>query len=180
MPANPNSYAIMSIDPGKTTGLAVALIDRQQPTVAAAIRRSHRKGLLRVSEVTGDYWDQSWQLASGFFEMIFKWHVERALVPAGQCLLVTEGFTVQTLAADLTPVQINAALGVLIRAAYGQRDPAAGANEYEATCSEQPPSDKSFCSDVMLKDWRLWFSSPHKRDAVRHLARRIDRLLSYD
>ena len=177
----------MAVDPGQTTGVATALIDATQPTVASAIRRSHRKGLLSTHELKGPWHEQAWELARFYFDWMFQVHIERCLVASGHCLYVAEGFEIRTMAADVTPIRINSGFEVLVRQAFDGWQTGSLAHpdeiydsEYDKVVSLQPPSEKGFCNDVMLRDWGLRRKSPHENDALRHLARRVDRILNGD
>lgn len=172
---NTNAVAVFSIDPGGTTGCATALIDLRQPTVARAIMRAKHKGFLRSWNVLGDPIEQSWAISRHVADYLFWAHIEKGYIQAGRAFIVLEGFELRTLAADLSPVQIKAGVETLLSGAYGID----GKWKEEGFYTVQMPSEKTFCSDDMLRKWGLMKGrSPHERDAIRHLARRIDRFMT--
>jgi hypothetical protein len=71
-------------------------------------------------------------------------------------------------------VRILAGIEVLLSGAYGDDF------EMHNFFTTQTASEaKSFCTDDMLKKWGLWDNrTTHERDAVRHLSKRLDRLLA--
>lgn len=184
MEAKRSAYAIFSVDPGGTTGVCEAVVDIDQPTVAAAIRRAWRKGLLRTYEIKGEYANQAWALARESTDFWFRQHVELSRVRAGNIRYVTELFTARSLAAEMISVQVNSGAYTLLQGAFGidveKEDMPASWVALSTFYSEQSASEaKGFCSDDMLKNWGLWKKrSTHERDAIRHLARRIDRLMN--
>lgn len=180
--ASQNSWGIFSVDPGCTTGVATALVDLSQGTVAGCMRRAHRKGLVKTHEIKGDWFEQGWELARGYFDWMFKVHIERGLLVAGHCLYVTEGFEIRTMAAEVISLEIKVAAEMLIRTGFGDRtvptpSKVVHSDEFDRVYSVQMPSEKTFCSNTMLKDWKLFKKSPHENDALRHIARRVDKLL---
>lgn len=175
--AKASAYAIYAVDPGGTTGVCEAVVDIDQPTVAAAIKRASRKGNLKTYEVKGEYASQAWVLTRGATDFWFKMHVEKSYVRQGNVRYVTELFTARSLAAEMISVQINSGAYTLLQGAFDVEN---GLEALSSFYSEQSASEaKGFCSDDMLKSWDLWKSkSPHERDAIRHLARRIDRMMN--
>jgi hypothetical protein len=171
----------MAVDPGGTTGIATALIDGTRPTVASAMRRARSKGLIKVDEIDGRWYDQAWQIARRYFDWLFDVHIERSLITSGHGLFVIERFDPRAMGVDYTPLEIQKGVEILLRGGFG----APGAPslpkppcEFDRVCSAQTPSAAlGFCTDTMLRDWGLFQKSAHKNDALRHLAKRIDRLL---
>jgi hypothetical protein len=77
--------------------------------------------------------------------------------------------------ADLTPLRIISGVEVLLAGAYGLEGDFARHGFYVKQSASEA---KGFCTDDMIKRWGLWKGrTPHERDAIRHLARRIDRLM---
>lgn len=172
---NSNAVAIFSIDPGGTTGCATALIDLRQPTVARAMQRAKVKGLLHTWNVKGDTIEQAWAISKHVADYFFWAHIEHQYIQANRAFIVMENFELRTLAADISPVQITAGVETLLSGAYGID----GRWKEEGFYTKQMPSEKTFCSDDMLRKWGLMKGrSPHERDALKHMARRIDRFLS--
>lgn len=170
---NANAIAIFSIDPGNTTGCATIVGNLQFVTVASIMRRARAKGLVKTWEVTGPYNEQSWTISHAIIDFYFNVHIERGLIQANSFYIVIEDFKLRLMSAVLSPIWITAGIEVLLsRALDGQW-------ELDGFYSRQMPSEaKGFCSDKMLKSWRLFRGrSAHERDALRHIARRIDKLL---
>lgn len=170
-----NAYAIMACDPGGTTGLATALVDLGQPTVATALHRAWIKGNLRTWTCTGDHIEQAWYICRYYTNWIFKTHIEQSMVRAHNDSFVIERFDLRMMGADLTPVRLIAGIEVLLAGAYGIDQDFAREGFYVLQSASEA---KGFCSDNMLKKWGMWKGkTPHERDALRHLARRIDKLM---
>lgn len=170
------AYAIMSVDPGGTTGLATALVDLKQPTVASCVRRAWRKGNLRTWTCTGDHIEQAWYICRYYTNWIFNIHIEQSLVQAHHDSFVIESFQLRQMGADMSPVRIKAGIEVLLAGAYGVDSDFAREGFY---VEQSASSAKAFVTDDMLKRWDMWRNkTPHERDALRHLARRIDSLMT--
>ena len=142
--------------------------------MAACIRRSWRKGLLRTWTCSGSHIEQAWYICRYYTNWIFQVHIEQSLVIAHNDSFVIEDFQLRMMGADLTPLRIIDGVEVLLAGAYGIDQDFAREGFYEKQSASEA---KGFCSDDMLKRWGLWRKTPHERDAVRHLARRIDKLL---
>lgn len=170
--ANPNAWAVMAVDPGGTTGIATALINIEQPTVASCIKRAMRKGHINTWNLTGPYVDQVLAIQKASSEFWYEVHILKAYIQAMRCSLVVEGFEIHTLAADVIPLQILSGLETLDAAGNG------AAKHGDDFFVVQRPMDQQFCTDEMLQDWGLWKGkSTHERSALKHLAKRIDGLL---
>ena len=181
--ADSNSYGLFCVDPGRTTGIAKVLVNCSQPTVASTVRRAQRKGLLETHELKGEWYEQAWDIFTQFSDWQFNLSIERAVIPGPNVKLVLEGFTIRELGADITPLKIQTGIKQVMRAAMeGKRPPKISKTnvEYDRTVIVQGPSEQQFCSDEMLKDWGLWRKSPHERSALKHMAKRIDRILEGD
>jgi hypothetical protein len=167
------SVAIFSIDPGGTTGCAKALIDLRQITVQKCIRRAVVKGNIETWVEKGSSEAQSWALAQGIVEFLFNVHIERSVIENRRFYVVIEGFRIQQMGADLAPVEVAAGLQTLLMGAF--KDRWGSEDFYQKQFASEA---KGFCTDKMLDKWGLLKGrTPHERDALRHLARRIDKLL---
>lgn len=172
--AKQNACAIITIDPGVTTGFLTALVDLGQPTVAACIRRCMRKGHLNTSDIKGDYVSQCLDIYTRIKDFWYNSHIEKGYVMAGHMCIAIEDFQLRQMAVDLTPMRILNGLEVMLAAGHGIQF-----IDDDANYKKQQPQKKGFCSDEMLKNWGLWKKrSPHQRDAIRHLAVRLDGLLA--
>jgi hypothetical protein len=174
--ANSNSHAIYAVDPGNTTGQAWGVFDLREPTVSRIMKRAFRKGNLYTAEMRGSYVEQSWLIARLSTDWFFKSHVERGLIAAGGYSFVMESFSPRSLGVELISLQIISGVEVLMRGAYNIDD-----QEYKRYVIQQSASEaKGFCNDTMLKAWGLYTGrTPHERDALRHIARRLDAMLNH-
>jgi hypothetical protein len=122
---------------------------------------------------TGTYAEQAWRISRDIVDFFFNVHVERGIVDANACYIVIEDFQLRMMSADLSPIWVTAGIECLLSSAYD------GRWELDGFYDKQSPSEaKGFCSDNMLKGWSLWKGkSPHERDVVRHMARKLDKLL---
>lgn len=165
--ANRNVVGIFAVDPGVTTGVARGLFDLRQPTVAACMRRARSKRLLESCEVKGHYVRQAWQISKAFADWVFNIHVERHLVEFGKIYFVIEDFQPQQLNFDITPIELIGGIETLLL-------PQAHVQGYEG---ERAQPNQKWANDAWLREHRLWVSSDHERDARRHVAGKLDRLL---
>lgn len=168
-----SAFAIFSVDPGDTTGCATVVGNLNLLTVAQIMRRARTKGHINTWEETGPYNTQSWAIAHKVVDFYFNVHVERGLIEANSFYIVIEDFKLRLMSAVLSPIWITAGLEVLLSNALD------GQWELDGFYRRQMPHEaKGFCSDKMLKAWRLHRGkSAHERDALRHVASRIDKLL---
>lgn len=170
MPLTTN-VAIFAIDPGGTTGVAAGVFDLRRLTVKAAITRARAKGNIETWNVKGTNTKQCWTIARAATDFYYKSHVERMWVAYDGFFVVSEDFNLRQMSADLSPVARNAGIETLLEPCFEDR--------WETVYEKQSASEaKSFCSDQMLDRWGLLKGkTPHERDALRHLARRLDKLL---
>lgn len=167
-----SSVAIFSVDPGGTSGCATALLDLGQITVAKAMRRARAKANINTWVEHGNFKEQSWAIARRFVDFHFTVQIEQSLIQAGNVMFVSESFQLREMGADLSPVEVKAGIEVLLTETYEEWED--GQFYQTQTASEA----KGFCSDQMLDRWGLLKGrTPHERDALRHLARRLDKLL---
>ena len=144
----------MAIDPGGTTGVAFGVF---RPRKMAKSTMVYARGANRLwtQEVKGTPREQ----ASELFDI---WQSFMVSGPP-KTHLVIEDFQLRTQNADLSPVRITAGLEALLN------------RDIER---QMPSSAKSFLTDARMRDWGLWVvGSDHERDAMRHLALKVSRLL---
>lgn len=170
MPLN-TSVAIFAIDGGGTTGIAAGVFDLRKMTVKAAMRRARAKGNIETWNVKGRNVDQNWKIAKAANDFYYNVHVEKLWVSFNSFYIVAEDFQLRDMAADLAPVERNSGIETLLAPCFKDR--------WDEVFSKQSASEaKSFCNDKMLEDWGLLKNkTPHERDALRHIARRLDKLL---
>jgi len=171
-----NASAIYAIDPGGTTGVAFAIVDISQPTVARCIKRAWSKGLLWTENVEGSHAEQAWKISRWVTDFFFHYHIERSFITAGRTYIAIEDFQLRQMSADLAPVRITAGIETLLAGAFGMEDLFSDSPFY---VKQQPSHAKGFCTDDMLRRWGLLKKrSPHERDALRHLVLRVNNLMT--
>jgi hypothetical protein len=170
---NATSVAVFGIDPGGTTGCATALIDLRQITVAKAMKRARIKGNIDTWCEKGHYVDQAWAIARRITDFLFTVHIEKSLIENEKFFIVCENFEIRQMGADLSPVEVRSGFETLLKGVFKDLW------EKEGFYSLQTASEaKGFCNNDMLDRWGLLRGrTPHERDALRHIARRIDKLL---
>jgi len=167
------SVAIFSVDPGGTSGCATALIDLRQITVAKAMRRARIKGNINTWEERGEHTEQAWSIARKFVDFVFNVHIERSIVEMRSIYFVRENFEIRQMGADLSPVSVSAGFETLLCVRFA--DVWANGEFYQKQTASEA---KGFCTNDMLDRWGLLRGrSDHERDSLRHIARRIDKLL---
>ena len=170
MPLN-TSIAIFAIDGGGTTGCATALLDMRRITVAAAMKRARAKSNIETWTVKGDHVEQAWTIARQVTDFYFMMHVEKALINFNSFYVVAESFQLRQMSAELTTVAVNAGIETLLKPAFNGRW---GDVYFPQTASEA----KGFCTNDMLDRWNLLRGiTTHERDALRHIAARLDKML---
>lgn len=170
---NSTAVAIFGIDPGGTTGCATAILDLRQITVARAMTRARAKGNINTWNEEGPHIEQSWSIARKVIDFLFRVHIERSLIENENFFICCEKFEVRQMGADLSPVRVAAGIETLLSGRFRDRWPADGFYQLQ-TASEA----KGFCNNDMLDRWGLLKGrTPHERDALRHIARRLDKLL---
>jgi len=159
-------HAILAIDPGGTTGVAGGYYELKR-----SIRKTLTEGcrMHKTSEVGGHWLDQAEELATIVNRFRYTAHVEQQL-PSAHVHLVWENYTRRPAATDndLHAVYVTAAACAQL------------AREVYVGITWQEPSEaKGYATNERLHNWGLWVrGSEHMRDANRHLARKLDRLLA--
>jgi hypothetical protein len=168
-----SAVAIYVIDPGQTTGCGTILANMGLPTVRQIIGRAKAKGLIETWNVKGPYTKQAHEISKDIVDFFFHVHVEKGWVDAGSMYIVIEDFHLRMLSADLSPIWVTAGIECLLA------DKESKTLQLHGHYDKQMPSEaKGFVSDDMLKRWGLWRRhTPHQRDVIRHMARKLDILL---
>lgn len=163
-------HAVLAVDPGGTTGVAACHAELQ-PT----LKQTLLEGLTmrKAVEVRGTWRQQANQLYQMVLKFRYVAHVERG-IPAERVHIVFENYVPDPHrhgkgAVDLTSVWVMAGAAARIE------DPA---RDEDTILYQMPSEAKTFAKNERLKMWGLWEKgSDHKRDAWRHVAVRLNRIL---
>lgn len=176
-------YAIMTVDPGKTTGTAFGLFNMERArTIEGLMRRAIRKKALIVGQIAmpegAD--EQFWNVRQG--ALLFReWLKFKQLafdygVPIPNILLVIEDFQLRQRSADLSPVEVTNAF--LAHLAGVSNTWAAMSLGTQGIIFQSASEAKTYATDERIRRWGLWtVGKEHGRDATRHLALRASKLL---
>lgn len=154
---------IFAFDPGGTTGVAWSMM-KLRTTMAETLKAAE----VFSQDITGEHDEQAVKLDEMFTATAMAWNVERML-PLDCIYVVSEGFTLRKIGSSakvgLYPVWVAAMFQGMV---YGR-----------AVVEYQEPAQKKYATNDRLKRWGLWVpgQSDHQRDARRHIAIRLNRLL---
>lgn len=161
--------AIMAIDPGGTTGVAMGIFPVRSGGAGRTERLITDRLELDTCEVGGDYLEQAVALIDGWreFKAILKGvGVKRRPIIVMESFILRPG-KASADPAQLMPVRVAAAFEALML--RRRRAGAAGLVEYQT-----PSQAKGYATDERLREWGLWkVGSAHERDALRHMAYRL-------
>lgn len=137
------------------------------------MRRAHVKHNINTWCEHGDHIEQSWSIARKIIDFLFISHIERSLIENSNFFIVCEKFEIRQMGADLSPVRVGAGIETLISGAF--KDLWRKDGFYQLQSASEA---KGFCTNDMLDRWGLLRGrTDHERDALRHVARRLDKLL---
>ncbi len=154
---------MIAIDPGDTTGVFAGYVQPQTTRVETLKTLSNRK----ATEVFGAFDDQARELA----EIVQRFYAvaQIAGIAADDIAVAIEDFQSRPNSGvvRLTSCWVAAATVVLLPPTIA------------ASVTWQQPSDaKNLATNERLRDWGLWeVGSEHRRDAARHFALRVDRIV---
>lgn len=156
------AFALYAVDPGGTSGWARGVFVPQETVVATL--KSHN---VEAGECRGPTLDQAFQLAASIVE--FRARCRASGIRDFKVLF--EGFQLRTQNVDLAPVEVIAGTRVVLSVE----------NIFLTKVNFQTPSQgMTYATNDRLKRWGLYDvgrGSPHKRDALRHLALGVSRKL---
>jgi hypothetical protein len=137
-----SAYQVLSIDPGGTTGWAIFSVHPDAMGPEEDIRIADNVESWTAGEFTGSQDSQ----CDAIIDLVIQWPSAR---------LVTEGFKLRQLNAELSPVEINAVLRWAVRPRYWVVQSSALA--------------MGVVTDDRQKAWGFWVpGKQHARDAVKH------------
>jgi hypothetical protein len=158
----PERVGVMAIDPGGTTGVACGDVELRQTlaeTIAVASWGTY--------VFDGEPWMQGRDLVELLQEFVARFNLDGGALD--QVYVSIEDFQLRQRHADLVPLQVDSAF----RTAWSYACPA-----LEMRLVYQQPSDGMRVTDARLRKLGCWVvGSPHKRDAMRHLILRVNRIM---
>lgn len=160
----PDRLAIMTFDPGGTTGVAWGVMD-VEGTLAETLQGAE----LASCDITGNHQQQANKLHDLWTTLHYGWLVERQ-IPDDNIHLVSEGFSLSKIGSrekvGLYPIWIAAMFEGLVWVSG-------------ARIVYQEPSTKRRSTTARMKRWGCWErgASEHRKDAMRHLAYRVNQLI---
>lgn len=169
-PALDDRLAIMGVDPGTTTGVALAIVERPRKVAGVITPKSVWKALSAADvesyDVTGVPSRQAWELMGQYREWREPYRFNE-IVFEDFVLMPGHGGDTRSL---LDPVRVMEGCETLSYSAAGLR---------WAHIILQMPSAKQFATNDRLRRHGLWVrgSSEHRRDACRHVCARYAAIL---
>jgi hypothetical protein len=182
----PDVFGIMTVDPGKASGVAQGVF-RSLGTERATLRRAVRKRAIRASVLDGWPWEQAHYLAVTWRSFKFKATVEWG-VPVGAVFLVVEDFQLRQMAVDLSPVEVFSALRAVQRVPVtnGWHDDCDAGGLIRPSASEA----KTHATDARMREWGVYdlglkadrrgtskLQGDHARAALKHLCLGVNKCL---
>jgi hypothetical protein len=184
----PEKFAVMTVDPGGTTGVAQGLFNTRggRLTIRSLVGRAVRKEAVRVAEVVparepGPRAESAHQAAilyRAWLDFNFKATVELG-VSVPDVHLVIEDFQLRQRSAELSPVEVTHAFLAYLRGETGtwaaMSLTPAGRLHFQAASEA-----KTYATNERLKLWGaygLTVGKEHGRDAARHLILRASKIL---
>lgn len=139
---DPDQFQVIALDPGGTTGWSLFQVHPDAMTGDPDIPVMSNVEWWTAGEFSGPQVQQIDQI----MELVASWPAAR---------LVTEGFQLRQLNAQLDPVEINAVLRWAVRPRYW--------------VAQNPSLAMSTVTDDRQKAWGFWLpGKPHARDAIKH------------
>jgi hypothetical protein len=155
-------FAIMAVDPGGTSGWAVGFIPEGN-----SVRASLAKADVKSGSVKGQPIAQAEAIAELWLNFVFVASVQERVRPR-DIHFVWEAFQVRRKAVELSPLEVRTLCeGMLVK--------------HKGVVFEQQSASqaKTYATDKRLRLWDQWVrGSAHERDARRHLALKLNVLMS--
>jgi hypothetical protein len=173
-------WAVFTVDPGGTTGVARGLFNRGHATAAATLQEAVEGETIAAWVETGPAVDQAWMIAIDFAQWRGKLLRDRR-VKSANVFLVIEDFQLRQRSVELSPVEVTAGILTLLQTPkWAPTRPQV--TRLPVAIERQSPSDaKSYATNDRLRAWGLYplgrGKGDHKRDALRHLALKVNRLM---
>lgn len=177
----PDKFAMMVIDPGKTTGVATGIFrtDKGDDMIKSVFARAVKKKTISSWEEKGDSELQAWCLATHWSSFLFKCNVTLS-IPIPNIYLVVEDFKLRQLNALLFSVEVISGLKTLLIKGIPHQGTGWGAAVWPIGKPEfQQPSQAKRRTNQHLKDLGIYVPrSEHERDVRRHMIVKVDDVLN--
>ena len=170
----PEVFAVMAIDPGTTTGAVAGLFHP-----AADIATCLKEGEWEAWEVEGSPAEQAWEIMDEFRDRQAIWNIAGVAFP--NIHLVVESFALRLKKAHgagsdqrmIDPVRVSSAMETLaLHILNGELRPWVRL-EYQL-----PSEAKRSVPNARMRRWGAWVKgSEHKRDATRHMLKKISDII---
>lgn len=157
-------HAVFSVDPGGTSGIFAGYVDLR-PTLKETLLEglTNRKAV----EVSGSWLYQGREIARLMKRFLYTANVENSM-RMDHIHFVFEDFVLRMPASttNLTSIWVASSAVTSFN------------NDVYEVDWQQPSQAKNKATNERLKLWKLWEKgSEHKRDAARHFALKVDKLL---
>lgn len=170
----PDNFAIMAIDPGTTTGAVAGLFH-----AAADIASCLKQGDWEAWEVKGSPAEQAWEIMDEFRDRQATWNVDGVAIP--NIHLVCESFALRLKKAHgagsdqrmLDPIRVSTAMEAL-SFHYSMNE----LRQWIRIEYQLPSEAKGYVTNERMRRWGAWVKgSEHKRDATRHMVKKISDII---
>lgn len=160
----PAVFAVMTVDPGRTTGVAWGVF-----RTAGTVKQTLIDADVESCEIVAGPVGTGIEVSRRWQDFFASANIDGC--PTPEISLVLESFALRTAHADTSPVAVTAAIATCV---YLQ------APMWDWDGETQSPSEaKGYARDDRLRDWGLWVrGSEHQRDARRHLALKVAKTLA--
>lgn len=173
--AVPEVFAVMAVDPGTTTGVAAGLFH-----AAADLKGCISEADWEAWEVIGSPAEQAWEIMDEFRDRQFVWNAEDG-VGFPNIHLVVESFALRLKKAHgagsnqrmMDPIRVATGIETLaLHQLNGELRPWTRI-EYQL-----PAEAKRYVTNERMRRWGAWVvGSEHKRDATRHMLKKVSDIL---
>jgi hypothetical protein len=170
----PEVFGVMAVDPGTTTGVAVGLF-RPAADLAGCLHNAEWEAW----EVEGSPGEQAWEIMDEFRDRQTNWNLNG--VAFSDIHLVVESFALRLKKAHgagsnqrmMDPIRVTSAMEALsLHLLNGELRPWV---RFEL---QLPTEAKRYVTNERMRRWGAWVvGSEHKRDATRHMLKKVSDII---